>query len=201
MRTLIALFVAASFSIGTVAEQPSERPDESPSTLGTLLGFTPRSTVTERDWEERFRAIPEAKRVHANMVQLASHPHNVGSEAQRNNAEWLVARYKEWGWDAHIEQFDVLYPTPKIHVAGNGWAEPRSRLSSRSLPSLQDPYTHEKKTQLPGFNIYSADGDVTGPLVYVNYGMPEDYAGAGAKWNFGLPAPSSSRATAAAGAD
>lgn len=174
MRSLIALSVAASFSVGALAQHSGQLPDQSPSTSAPLLGFTPRSTVTEQDWEKRFRAIPDARRVHANIVQLASHPHNVGSEAQRKNAEWLVARYKEWGWDAHIEQFDVLYPTPKTRVLEMvGPTAFTAKLDEPPLPG--DPYTNEKKTQLPGFNIYSADGDVTGPLVYVNFGMPADY--------------------------
>jgi N-acetylated-alpha-linked acidic dipeptidase len=170
LRSLIASVVAACFSVGAIAQDAAQ----SPSTPAALLGFTPKSTVTEQDWEKRFRAIPEAQRIHANMVQLASHPHNVGSEAQRKNAEWLVARYKEWGWEAHIEQFDVLYPTPKARVLE--MVSPTAFTAKLDEPPLApDPYTHEKATQLPGYNIYSADGDVTGPLVYVNYGMPTDY--------------------------
>ncbi len=140
----------------------------------SLTGFTAASSKAEQNWEQRFRNVPDPQRIHANMVQLAGHPHNVGSEAQRKNAEWLVARYKEWGWDAHIEQFDVLYPTPKTRVVE--LVEPttfKAKLDEPPLPG--DPYTQEKSTQLPGYNIYSADGDVTAPLVYVNYGMPADY--------------------------
>ena len=140
----------------------------------SLTGFSAASSKTEQDWEQKFRNMPDPQRIHANMVQLAAHPHNVGSEAERKNAEWLVARYKEWGWDAHIEQFDVLYPTPKTRVVE--LVEPttfKAKLDEPPLPG--DPYTQEKSTQLPGYNIYSADGDVTAPLVYVNYGMPADY--------------------------
>jgi N-acetylated-alpha-linked acidic dipeptidase len=139
-----------------------------------VFGFTAQSAVSERDWETRFRAIPDAKRVHDNMLHLAAHPHHVGSAYQRQNAEWLVARYKEWGWDAHIEQFDVLYPMPKervLELVGPG--KYVAKLDEPPIP--EDPYTHEKDTQLPGYNIYSADGDVTAPLVYVNNGMPADY--------------------------
>jgi N-acetylated-alpha-linked acidic dipeptidase len=99
-----------SFSIGALAQEQA-----SPSST-SLLGFTAQGSKAERDWEERFRRIPDAKRIHTNMAQLAAHPNNVGSDYQRKNAEWLVARYKEWGWEAHIEQFDVLYPTPKLRV-------------------------------------------------------------------------------------
>jgi N-acetylated-alpha-linked acidic dipeptidase len=152
-----------------VAQQQSS-PSDTP-----LLGYSAASSKVELDWESRFRAIPEAKRAHENMLFLAAHPHNVGSEAQRKNAEWVLARYKEWGWDAHIEQFDVLYPTPKvIELELLGPTPYKARLTE--TPLAEDPYTHETKTQLPGYNIYSADGDVTGPLVYANYGMLDDYA-------------------------
>lgn len=139
-----------------------------------MLGFSESSAKTERDWEERFKKIPEPKRIHANMVQLAGHPHHVGSEAQRKNAEWVLARYKEWGWDAHIEQFDVLFPTPKTRVLE--MTAPTHFVAKLEEPPLPgDPYSHDRGTQLPGYNIYSADGDVTGPLIYANFGMPADY--------------------------
>jgi hypothetical protein len=140
----------------------------------TTTRLSAASSKVERDGEQRFRAIPDAKNVHANMKLLAPHPHNVGSEAQRKNAEWMVEQYKKWGWDAKIEQFDVLYPMPKTMVLELvGPTKFRAKLDEP--PLADDPYTHEKKTQLPGYNIYSADGDVTGPLVYANYGMPDDY--------------------------
>ena len=145
-----------------------------PTNSNEILGFSPETAKVEHDWESRFRAIPEAKRIHDNMLRLAAHPHNVGSEYQRQNAEWLVARYKEWGWDAHIERFDVLYPMPKERVLE--LVAPTKYVAKLEEPPLpDDPYTKDRDTQLPGYNIYSADGDVTGPLVYVNNGMPADY--------------------------
>jgi N-acetylated-alpha-linked acidic dipeptidase len=144
--------------------------DSNPS----LTGFDSAASKTELEWEAKFRLVPDPKQIQTNMRFLAAHPHNVGSAAQKRNAEWLVERYKEWGWDAHIERFDVLYPTPTARVlelVGPGHF--KARLEEPPLPG--DPYTTERTTQLPGFNIYSADGDVTAPLVYVNYGMPNDY--------------------------
>lgn len=138
-----------------------------------LLGFTTDSTKVEQEWEEKFKKLPQPQRIHANMVQLAGHPHHVGSEAQRKNAEWVLARYKEWGWDAHIERFDVLFPTPKTRLLEMvGPTRFVAKLQEPGLPG--DPYGNDK-TALPGYNIYSADGDVTAPLVYANYGMPADY--------------------------
>jgi N-acetylated-alpha-linked acidic dipeptidase len=153
-----------------LSASPQQSPDSSPS----LLGFSPTGAKSERDWEEKYKTIPEAGRIHANMSRLAAHPHHVGSEYQRQNAEWIASQYREWGWDARIERFDVLYPVPKVRVLE--LLEPDKFIAKLDEPALPgDPYTKEKATQLPGYNIYSADGDVTAPLVYVNYGMPDDY--------------------------
>ncbi len=166
MRKLLSV-VLLFCSVALTSAQESVVPE-------TYLGFTTESAKAERGWEERFRQLPDPQRIHANMVQLAGHPHNVGSEAQRKNAEWVLARYKEWGWDAHIERFDVLFPTPKTRLLEmTGPTSFRAKLDEPPLPG--DPYSKEKATQLPSYNIYSADGDVTGPLIYANYGMPDDY--------------------------
>jgi N-acetylated-alpha-linked acidic dipeptidase len=139
-----------------------------------LLGFTPQSETVERTWESKFMAIPDAQRISGNMHQLAAHPHNVGSAAQRANAEWLVKQYTSWGWDAKIEQFDVLYPTPKTRVLELLGAKPyKARLEEPAIP--EDPYTQDKSPAMPPYNMYAIDGDVTGPLVYVNNGMQSDY--------------------------
>jgi len=168
LRRFVSVLLLNTMAAGLVAQS-------APSSSSALLGYTDANAKVERDWENRFRAIPEAKRAHENMRLLAAHPHHVGSEAQRKNAEWMVARYKEWGWDAHIEQFDVLYPMPKTMLLEMVGPKPfKAKLDEP--PLAEDPYTHEKATQLPGYNIYSADGDVTGPLVYANYGMLDDYA-------------------------
>jgi N-acetylated-alpha-linked acidic dipeptidase len=136
-----------------------------------LLGFTPVSTQVELDLEKRFQAIPDPERMRANMQLLSARPHHVGSAYDKENAEWILAQYKKWGWDAHIETFDVLFPTPKIRVLEMGSF--RAKLEE---PDLRvDPTSSQKDEQLPSYNAYSPDGNVTAPLVYVNYGLVEDY--------------------------
>ena len=82
----------------------------------TLVGYSPRSSQTEREWESKFRAIPDPANLRENMRRLSAHPHHVGSAYDKDNAEWILARFKEWGLDAHIETFNVLFPTPKVRV-------------------------------------------------------------------------------------
>lgn len=139
-----------------------------------LPGFSVADSATERGWEAKFQAMPEGKRIRENMHVLAAHPHNVGSAAQRANADWLVQQYRSWGWEAKIEQFDVLYPTPKVRVLELMGAKPyKARLMEPVV--AEDPYTQDTSPAMPPYNMYAADGDVTAPLVYVNYGMKADY--------------------------
>jgi N-acetylated-alpha-linked acidic dipeptidase len=108
------------------------------------------------------------------MRRLSARPHHVGSAYGRENAEWLLARFREWGWEAEIETFHVLFPTPKERLV-EMTAPRRFRLALEEPAVAQDPTSGQKAEQLPSYNAYSIDGDVEGPLVYVNYGLPEDY--------------------------
>ena len=109
------------------------------------------------------------------MQHLAAHPHNVGTTYDKENAEWIAAKFKEFGLDTHIEQFDVLFPTPKERAVELVEGGPKfvAKLQEPAIP--QDPTSSQQSEQLPTYNAYSIDGDVTAPLVYVNYGIPEDY--------------------------
>jgi N-acetylated-alpha-linked acidic dipeptidase len=125
-------------------------------------------------WDARFREIPQAKTIGTTMERLSARPHHVGSPYDKDNAEWMLARFKEWGWDAEIEVFSVLFPTPKERLLE--LIEPTRFTAKLDEPALPvDPTSDQKSEQLPTYNAYSVDGDVTGPLVYVNYGRPEDY--------------------------
>src|SRR3982074_3123616 len=134
----------------------------------------PPASQAERDWETKFRAIPDPANLREYMRRLSARPHHVGSPYDKDNAEWILARFKEWGLDAHIERFDVLFPTPKVRVVG--MLAPIKFTAKLEEPGLaMDPTSNQKSEQLPTYNAYSIDGDVTGPLVFVNYGLPEDY--------------------------
>ena len=143
-----------------------------------------------------FRGLIEAKNIGEYMRLMSARPHHLGSPYGKQNAEWILARFKEWGWDARIETYDVLFPTPKERVRRNGRRRRRSRPRSRSRRLRPIPTSSQKAEQLPSFNAYSVDGDVTGPLVYVNYGRPVRLRGARRGAASRSRARSSSRATA-----
>jgi N-acetylated-alpha-linked acidic dipeptidase len=146
----------------------------SPPPSGDILGFTPASSRIERDWENKFRALPDPARMRADMKLLSARPHHVGSPYDKQNAEWILKQFKDAGWDAHIETFNVLFPTPKQRVV-ELVAPTRFTAKLQEPPVAGDPTSFQTSEQLPTYNAYSIDGDVTGPLVYVNYGIPADY--------------------------
>jgi len=125
-------------------------------------------------WDERLRAIPDAAAIGQYMQRLSARPHYVGSAYNKDNAEWMLARFREWGWDAQLETYDVLFPTPKERLL-ELTAPTRFTATLEEPVVAVDPTSGQKAEQLPTYNAYSIDGDVTGPLVYVNYGRPEDY--------------------------
>jgi N-acetylated-alpha-linked acidic dipeptidase len=139
-----------------------------------VAGFTSQSSPAEVNWEQRFKTQPDPQRMRANMERLSAHPHHVGSPYDKENAEWILAQYKQWGWDAHIEEFQVLFPTPKLRLLE--MVAPSKFTAKLEEPAVAvDPTTKQKDEQLPTYNAYSPDGDVTAPLVYVNYGLIADY--------------------------
>jgi N-acetylated-alpha-linked acidic dipeptidase len=140
----------------------------------TLYGFTPVTSRTQRDWEKKFHAIPSPQIMRETMQRLSARPHHVGSPYDKVNAEWILARFKSWGLDAHIEQYDVLFPTPKTRVVE--LVEPIRYVAKLQEPVVaSDPTSNQQSEQLPPYCAYSIDGDVTAPLVYVNFGLPKDY--------------------------
>ncbi|HEU4647548.1 MAG TPA: M28 family metallopeptidase [Gemmatimonadales bacterium] len=139
-----------------------------------LPGFGAAAAARQRQWEERFMAMPSPDSLRSYMRRLAARPHHVGSPADKANAEWLRDQFAAWGWDATIERFDVLFPTPQERVVELvAPTKFRARLEEPATPA--DPTSGQKGEQLPSYNAYSIDGDVTAPLVYVNYGVPADY--------------------------
>jgi len=139
-----------------------------------LQGFTKSSSAGERQWEQKFRALPSPQLMRDYMQRLSARPHHVGSPYDKANAEWILSKFKEFGWDAHIETFDVLFPTPKERLVE--MVEPTKFTARLQEPPVAgDPTSGQTSEQLPTYNAYSIDGDVTAPLVFVNYGLPEDY--------------------------
>ena len=139
-----------------------------------LMGFTDVNAAKQKDWEKQFDAQLDAKNLDTWMKYLSAHPHHVGSVQDKLNAEYIANLFKQWGYQTQIESYYVLFPTPKTRVLELLGSKPyKAKLEESTLS--QDKTSGQKSEQLPGYNAYSADGDVTAELVFVNRGVPADY--------------------------
>jgi N-acetylated-alpha-linked acidic dipeptidase len=139
-----------------------------------MIGFEAGNARAEATLEARFDQQLDARELRGWLERMSAEPNQVGSPHDRANAEFMLERFRAWGWDAQIETFYVLYPTPK-HVALDLVGPRRFSASLVEPPISGDRSSSRTKGALPPYNVYGADGDVTGELVYVNYGMPDDY--------------------------
>jgi len=139
-----------------------------------MVGFGADSARAEAALEARFDAQLDAREMRGWLERMSAEPNQIGSPHDKANAEFMLERFRAWGWDAEIETFYVLYPTPK-HVALELVAPHRYAASLLEPPIPGDRGSAHAKGALPPYNVYGADGDVSGELVYVNYGMPDDY--------------------------
>lgn len=162
MRRLFAcgLLAALSFANESTAQK-------------TITGFTENSTSAQKQLEQKFDAQLSAERIGKAIKELSAVPHHVGSAGGKAVAENILQKFKAYGWDAKIETYQVLFPTPQTRVLE--MVSPTVYKALLKEPALKEDGTSNQEDQLPTYNAWSADGDVTGELVFVNYGLPQDY--------------------------
>ena len=139
----------------------------------TITGFTEKSSAEQKQLEQKFDALLSAQRIGENIKELSAKPHHVGSTGGKEVAEKILNKFKSWGWDAKIETYQILFPVPKTRVLE--MISPTVYKALLKEPALKEDATSGQEDQLPTYNAWSADGDVTGELVFVNYGLPDDY--------------------------
>lgn len=140
-----------------------------------MLGYTPDGSRQELALESRFDAALKRDDIRDWLQRMSSEPNGVGSPHDKANAEWMLKQFRAWGFDAHIAKYEVLFPTPKVRELALV-APTHYQAKLREPPVKGDPTSFIYKDALPPYNAYSGDGDVTAPLVYVNYGLESDYA-------------------------
>ncbi len=139
----------------------------------TITGFTQNDAAIQFQTERAFDSALNAAHIGATIKLLSAKPHNLGSAGSKEVADTILSRYKSYGFDAHIETFTVLFPTPKTRLLE--MIAPEKYKALLREPALKEDATSGQENQLPTYNAFSADGDVTAPLVFVNYGLPQDY--------------------------
>jgi N-acetylated-alpha-linked acidic dipeptidase len=172
LASCLLLFSFTHLAVGQSAAAPAAA--EKAAAPAPMLGYTAQTSSSERELEKKFQDGVVAANVRENMRRLSARPHHVGSPYDKDNAEWMLGLFKSWGFDAKIESFDVLFPTPKERIV-ELVAPTKFRAKMQEPVVAVDPTSNQTAEQLPTYNAYSIDGDVTAPLVYVNYGNREDY--------------------------
>jgi N-acetylated-alpha-linked acidic dipeptidase len=138
-----------------------------------ITGFYNTNIDKELNIESAFDKNLSRENVDETIKKLSAEPHHISSPGDKKNAEYILSLFLKWGWDAKIETYYVLFPTPVTRIL-----EMTSPLSYKTVlkePALKEDATSGQDGQLPTYNAYSADGDVASELVFVNYGIPEDY--------------------------
>jgi N-acetylated-alpha-linked acidic dipeptidase len=161
LRRGLALLFTLTCALGAAAGQP-------------MAGFDTLLASSERMLEGRFDAAVKGENMRTWMKHLSSHAHHVGSKHDEENAAYIASLFRSWGYDTRVEEFSVLFPTPKMRLLElTAPVTYRAGLTEPPLP--EDSTSGQTAEQLPLYNCYSCDGDVAGQLVYVNYGVPKDY--------------------------
>lgn len=143
------------------------------STLGLVLPSM-AGAAAPRDVAAAFDAGVSSADQMAWLKTMASAPNHLGSAHNKANAEMQLKLFRQWGWDAHIETFETLYATP-VSTAVELIAPEHIVLGGQEPAIGEDADTADLSRALPPYVVYQGDGDVTADVVYVNYGMPDDY--------------------------
>jgi N-acetylated-alpha-linked acidic dipeptidase len=170
---LLAVCGAAAAVAWLSAQSP--RPGRSASTpeSARLRGFSSASSATELAREKQMMASPSAKANEADFDVMTAEPHHAGSPYEIKLADYVADTFKSLGFEAAKYEYSVLLPWPgerSIEIV----APDRVRLQVEEEKIRGDQWA-DKPGILPAYNAYSPSGEVTGEIVYVNFGIPADY--------------------------
>src|SRR5437588_722776 len=147
---VIALFIALNCLAPVAFAQANGK-------AHSLRGYSEASARTEIAWETKMREIPKPELLREYMNRLAAEPHHVGSAYDKQNAEFIRDKFQSWGFEAHLEEFDVLFPTPKERLLE--LIAPTTYTAQLKEPAVAEDPDSSDQGQLPTYNAYSTDGD------------------------------------------
>lgn len=159
---------AALLAFGALTARPAAAQDQM-----TLPGFAAPNAARQLAAEERLDAMVEPANLRSWMERMTRAPFYVGTAQNRENARFVADRFRSWGYEVEIEEYEILFPIPRVREVE--MVAPERFVASLEEPPLEEDRTSGVDGRLSTYNAYSADGDVTGELVYVNQGVPSDY--------------------------
>ncbi len=169
-RAFVALFLAFLIQFSQTKPAPGQASVRSDD----LDGFTSEASKAQRLREEQFRAVPQPDSAREHLRKLTAEPHVAGTKEDYATAIYVRDRLRSYGLTAELKEYEVLLPYPRQPSIIEIIASRRERLKLKEAIIPEDPSSSNPRI-IPLFNGYSPSGDVTAPLVYVNYGLPPDY--------------------------
>jgi N-acetylated-alpha-linked acidic dipeptidase len=157
MKRLILL---ACLVAPALAEQPAR-------------GFPAGQWKLQQEHEAKFRGLVDPERIRSYMRVMSEEPHHAGSRGSMDVAQYALGLFREWGLEARIEAFEALMPYPLSRSLD--LIAPVKYKAKLKEAVIKEDKDSADADQLPTYNAYSASGEATGQLVYVNYGTLEDY--------------------------
>jgi len=156
------LLLAASLSGAQSATSPS-----------AVFGY--RDFQAEQKIETKFLAVPSARLAGEHLKKLSAEPHMAGTPADRTTVEYVAGKFREAGLETEIVPYRVLLSRP-TELRVQAWNSAGRLLLDGPTPEHVegDPAADNPQVTVP-FNASSASGDVTGEVVYANFGRPEDF--------------------------
>ncbi len=162
MTRLAPVLIAITFALSIAQPHAQNRP---------IRGFPDDAVAAQRQREEQFRKVPDSARLKEYMEAMAGDSHVAGQPSSKRVADYALAKFKSFGLNASIEEYEAMMPWP-LETTVELVAPEKLALRIKEPVLPEDP---DSGDQTPLYNAYSGDGDVTGEVVYVNYGMPADF--------------------------
>lgn len=160
-KNILSLLLVAGGHLFSFAQTPG------------IIGFSPEAAQKQGALEKQYDAVLSAPEIGVAIKNLSAFPHHLGSAESKAVADSIFKRLSAYGWTVRMDTYHVLFPTPKTRILE--MIAPKKYTALLKEPALKEDATSGQKGQLPTYNAWSADGDVSGALVFVNYGLPEDY--------------------------
>jgi N-acetylated-alpha-linked acidic dipeptidase len=137
-----------------------------------LDGYTPANAANQQQYEAGFQDGVSADDLRSLSRSIAAKPHLVGSPNQAQVVQKVLKKFRSYGLDAHTQSYDIYISRPEsIQVS---MTKPYTRAATVKEPKF--PWMKDYQDVVPAYNAYSPPGNVTGQVVYANYGLPQDYA-------------------------
>ena len=175
---MIRKLLVASFSLlGFFALQTQDiaAQSSSPATAAPAQVFGYTNFSKEAVIEEKFLAVPNAKLAGEHLKTLTAEPHIASSPEDHKTAEYVAEKFRAAGLDTEIVPYRVLMNQPRVVKVEAFDPSGKQLMSGPTREHVEgDPFDKDPRVVMP-FNGSSASGDVTGEVVYANYGRLEDY--------------------------